>query len=150
MKRLLLLIAAVSVLSCGSNKNTSDGPSNLQAELNEKNKAAIPLLVQIRQKPGIVIKNGVPALQRANNSISRSNNSFDNAGQEPLYVLDGLIVGQSFSAIDELVENYMVKKIEILSGSEASFYGSRGANGVIKITTFTGEEDDAPQNKGGN
>ena len=35
----------------------------------------------------------------------------------------------------------MVKKIEIISGSDASFYGSRGATGVIKITTFSGEDD---------
>lgn len=146
MKKIVLFLALILVFGCGGSKNTSDGPSNLQAELDKKNRAAIPLLIQIRQKPGIILKNGVPALQKADASVSRSSNTFDNAGQEPLYVIDGLIIGQSFAAVDELVDNYMVKKIDILSGSEASFYGSRGANGVIKITTFTGEEGKTPEN----
>lgn len=135
MKKIALFFALILAFSCGSNKNTSEGPSNLQADLDKKNRAAIPLLVQIRQKPGIVIKNGVPALQKADNT-------FSSAAQEPLYVLNDQILGNSFASVDNLVENFMVKKIEVISGSDASFYGSRGANGVIKITTFSGEDED--------
>jgi len=133
MNKIALFLGLLMAFSCGSNKNTSDGPSNLQAELDQKNRAAIPLLVQIRQKPGIVLKNGVPALQKANNTFSAS-------AQEPLYLLNEQIIGNSFSQIDTLIENFMVKKIEIISGSDASFYGTRGANGIIKITTFSGED----------
>ena len=133
MKNLTLLFVLLLAISCGSNKSTSDEPSNLQAELEQKNRAAIPLLVQIRQKPGIIFKNGVPALQKADNS-------FSSEAQEPLYVLNNQIIGNSFASIDNLVENFMVKKIEVISGSEASFYGSRGASGVIKITTFSGAD----------
>ena len=133
MKKIALFFVAILVLSCGSSKNSSEGPSNLQTELNEKNRAAIPLAVRIRQKPGIIFKNGVPALQKADNSLSL-------AAQEPLYVLNGQIIGSSFVSIDELIDSYMVKKINVVSGSEASFYGSRGANGVIEITTFSGED----------
>lgn len=135
MKKIALFFALILAFSCGSNKSTSEGPSNLQADLDKKNRAAIPLLVQIRQKPGIIFKNGVPALQKADNTFSSS-------AQEPLYVLNEQIIGNSFASVDNLVENFMVKKIEIISGSDASFYGSRGANGVIKITTFSGEDDD--------
>ncbi len=140
MKKIALFLVLLIAFSCGSNKNTSEGPSNLQAELDQKNRAAIPLLVQIRQKPGIIFKNGVPALQRADASIDKADNTFATAGQEPLYVLNDQIIGNSFALIDDLIENYMVKKIEVLSGADASFYGSRGANGVIKITTFSGED----------
>jgi len=134
MKKIVVLFVIIFALGCGSNKATSDGPSNLQAKLDKKNRAAIPLLVQIRQKPGIILKNGVPALQKAANTFSAAN-------QEPLYVLNEQIIGNSFASIDNLVENFMIKKIEIISGSDASFYGSRGATGVIKITTFSGEDD---------
>jgi hypothetical protein len=133
MKKLVLLFSFLLAIGCGSSKSTSDSPSNLQAELSRKNRAAIPLLVQIRQKPGIILKNGVPALQKADNSLPSTT-------QEPLYLLNDYIVGNSFTAIDELIDNFMVKKIEVISGSGASFYGSRGANGVIKITTFSGED----------
>jgi TonB-dependent SusC/RagA subfamily outer membrane receptor len=48
---------------------------------------------------------------------------------DPLLVVDGMIV----STID-YIRPQMVKKIEILKGSDASIYGARGANGVILIT----------------
>ena len=139
MKKIAFFFVLLIAFSCGTSKEASDGPSNLQANLDKKNRAAIPLLVQIRQKPGIIFKNGVPALQKADNSFSGN-------GQEPLYVLDDLIVGNSFAAIDNLVDNYMVKKIEIISGPDASYYGTRAASGVIKITTFSAEEDDEAEN----
>ena len=134
MKKIVYLFVLLLGFSCGTNKTTSDGPSNLQAELDQKNRAAIPLLVQIRQKPGIILKNGLPAIQKADNSLSAT-------GQEPLYVLNNQIIGNSFASIDNIIENFMVKKIEVITGSEASFYGARGASGVIKITTFSGEDD---------
>lgn len=55
---------------------------------------------------------------------------------EPLYVLNGYAVGNSFRGIDQLVDNVNVKKVEALTGSDASVYGARGANGVIVITTY--------------
>ncbi|MGD1945779.1 MAG: hypothetical protein ACFB0A_05870 [Croceivirga sp.] len=133
MNKVFFVLVIVLSFGCGSNKTASNEPSNLQTELNRRNRAAIPLLVQIRQKPGIIFKNGVPALQKANNSLSAS-------AQEPLYVLNNQIIGSSFESIDNLIDGFMVKKIEVISGSDASFYGSRGANGVIKITTFSGED----------
>lgn len=140
MKKIVVLFVIILALGCGSNKATSDGPSNLQAKLDKKNRGEIPLLLQIRKKPGIILKNGVPALQRNENSLS----PFGNA--EPLYVLNNVVIGNSFASIDELVVSYMVKKIEVLKGADASFYGSRGANGIIKITTFSGEEDKVEEN----
>jgi TonB-dependent SusC/RagA subfamily outer membrane receptor len=48
---------------------------------------------------------------------------------DPLLIVDGMVV----SSIDNIRPN-MVKSIEILKGSGASIYGSRGANGVVLIT----------------
>jgi len=56
-------------------------------------------------------------------------------GQEPLYIVDGVILGSSMVDIDALdIEN-----IEVVKGAAAaSLYGSRAGNGVIQITTRRG------------
>jgi len=58
------------------------------------------------------------------------------AGNDPLYVVDGVIVGD----IKWLSPND-IKSMEILKDASATaIYGSRGANGVILITTKSGSE----------
>jgi Ca-activated chloride channel family protein len=55
--------------------------------------------------------------------------------QEPLYIVDGVILGASVADIDALD----IEKIEVLKGAAAaSLYGSRAANGVVQITTRSG------------
>ena len=52
-----------------------------------------------------------------------------------LIVIDGIDVNKSqLSSLSP----YDVKSIDILKGSSASIYGSRGANGVVLITTKRG------------
>ncbi len=66
---------------------------------------------------------------RGGNSITGSN--------EPLWVIDGIIVGTNFN-LNNLNAND-VKSIEILKdASSIAIYGSRGANGVILVTTKSG------------
>lgn len=57
--------------------------------------------------------------------------------QEPLYIVDGVILGSSVADIDALD----IDRIEVLKGAAAaSLYGSRAANGVIQITTKRGSQ----------
>ena len=57
-----------------------------------------------------------------------------NGGNEPLYVCDG-VVGTGMPPVDE------IESIEVLKDASATaIYGSRGANGVILITTKKGKE----------
>ncbi len=133
MKKIAFFVFFFSVCmvsSCKSSKSTSNVTSELNEDLNKKNRGNVTLLDQIRRKPGIIIRNGVPILNKAANSFS------SNSVQEPLYVLNSYVVGSSFRSINELVDNFNVKEIKVLSGPDASEYGSRGANGVIKITTY--------------
>ncbi|WP_299119314.1 TonB-dependent receptor [uncultured Winogradskyella sp.] len=66
---------------------------------------------------------------RGGNSITGSN--------EPLWVIDGIIVGTNFN-LNNLNAND-VKSIEVLKdASSVAIYGSRGANGVILVTTKSG------------
>lgn len=86
------------------------------------------------------------------------------AGNEPLYVIDGVPISQNLgqqdfvqsqtaSASPEPRANPLatlnpndIESIEVLKdASAAAIYGSRGSNGVIIITTKTGRRDSPPQ-----
>lgn len=69
-------------------------------------------------------------LLRGPTSINASGRS-----QEPLYIVDGVILSASVVDIDAMD----IEAIEIVKGAAAaSLYGSRAANGVIQITTARG------------
>ncbi|PRY90692.1 SusC/RagA family TonB-linked outer membrane protein [Mongoliibacter ruber] len=58
---------------------------------------------------------------------------------DPLYVVDGMPLGENVGGIEQIVNPADVESIEILKdASAAAIYGSRGANGVVLITTRKG------------
>ncbi|HEX6558745.1 MAG TPA: TonB-dependent receptor plug domain-containing protein [Longimicrobiales bacterium] len=63
-----------------------------------------------------------------------------NSGNEPLYVIDGMIIDAGPGGALMGINPQDIQKIEVLKdiGSTA-MYGSRGANGVILITTKRGK-----------
>ncbi|MGF1636185.1 MAG: SusC/RagA family TonB-linked outer membrane protein, partial [Cyclobacteriaceae bacterium] len=68
---------------------------------------------------------------RGNSSIYGNN--------DPLYVIDGVPLGENIGGIENIVNPADVESIEILKdASAAAIYGSRGANGVVLITTRKG------------
>src|SRR5690606_16002901 len=79
-----------------------------------------------------------------------------NADNDPLYVIDGVFVnssslqtvstgGKASSPIADINPND-IESIEVLKDAEASaLYGSRGANGVILVTTKRGKFNQKPQ-----
>jgi len=127
-KYVLVLSFSLALLSCKSKSKTASEPSQLEETLSEKNRATVTLLNRIQRIPGITLKNRLPSLLKATNSTQSSG--------ELLYVLDDYIVGNSFRSVNELVDSQNVKKVELLTGSDASFYGSRAGSGVIKISTY--------------
>lgn len=54
---------------------------------------------------------------------------------EPIYVIDGQVVGNNYHEASELVNARDINFVRVLTGSEASIYGVRGANGVVEIVT---------------
>ena len=76
------------------------------------------------------MRSGVPVFSKTQTDISGS------FPIEPLYVLNGYIVGNSFRDINQLVQSIDVKEIEAITGAGTAEYGSRGGGGVIKITTY--------------
>jgi TonB-linked SusC/RagA family outer membrane protein len=66
---------------------------------------------------------------RGGNSITGSN--------EPLWVIDGIVVGTNFNLNN--INSNDIKSIEVLKdASSIAIYGSRGANGVVLVTTKSG------------
>lgn len=62
------------------------------------------------------------------------------ASNEPLYVIDGLPLTAGSNIIGEMNPNDIVSIDILKDASAASIYGSRGANGVVLITTKRGLE----------
>jgi TonB-linked SusC/RagA family outer membrane protein len=60
------------------------------------------------------------------------------AGNEPLYIVDGIPVERGFANMN----NNDIESVEVLKdASSAAIYGSRGSNGVIIITTKQGKSE---------
>jgi TonB-dependent SusC/RagA subfamily outer membrane receptor len=78
----------------------------------------------LKGTPGVIVKGS---------SVQIQGQASFNSGTEPLYVVDGMVVG----SVDGISPS-MVESISVLKGSSASIYGSRGANGVILITLVHG------------
>lgn len=78
-----------------------------------------------------VIKGEVPGVQVAGNSITIRGIGTVNASSDPLILVDGVEV--KVELLGAIVPQ-TVRSISILTGSDASIYGSKAANGVIMIT----------------
>jgi TonB-dependent SusC/RagA subfamily outer membrane receptor len=75
-----------------------------------------------------MIRGEIPGVQVNGSSITIQGPSSINLSNEPLFVVDGVVV----SSVSEISPR-MVKSIEVLKGASAAIYGSRGSNGVILI-----------------
>ncbi len=75
-----------------------------------------------------LLSNQVPGVQVSGRTIRVRGVTSINASNDPLLVVDGMVV----SSIDG-INPREVKSISVLKGSEAAIYGSRGATGVILI-----------------
>ncbi len=101
--------------------------------------------------PGtLVTGTGQPGV---NNAIRLRGISSMNASNSPLYVIDGMILDvTNMSGDTDFATNPLntinpsdIESVTVLKdAASASLYGSRGANGVIVITTKQGKERDKP------
>src|SRR6218665_1002030 len=71
----------------------------------------------------------------------RTNSSFSNSSNEPLFVIDGVVRDYiSFNALDP---NEVAEITVLKDAASAAIYGSRSSNGAILVTTKTGKGGDA-------
>jgi TonB-dependent SusC/RagA subfamily outer membrane receptor len=76
-----------------------------------------------------MLKGAIPGVQVIGKSIIIQGISTINASTDPLFVVNGTVV----SSIDD-IQPTEVLSVDVLKGSAASIYGSRGSTGVIIIT----------------
>ena len=57
------------------------------------------------------------------------------SGTDPLYVLDRVPIGNSYSQAAGMVDVNDIARIDVLKGADAAQYGTRGMSGVIVIYT---------------
>ena len=101
-------------------KNDLVGPVGQIDGKKSKNSGYNTIYELIRgQVPGVQVT-GTRIMIRSSNSASMTS--------EPMYVVDGVPV----PSIDN-IDPQNVRSVEVLKGSAASIYGSRGSNGVILI-----------------
>jgi len=85
---------------------------------------------------GVVVKQNSGSPGDAISVRIRGTNSIQ-GGNEPLYVIDGF---PSSSSKPTVLDNSNIESIEVLKdASSVAIYGSRGANGVVLITTKKGK-----------
>lgn len=115
------LAGSVAVLN---NKNFKDQPIKEVAEALQGRVSGVQ--VQHSGVPGGSIKVRV----RGASSINRSN--------DPLYVIDGVVRESGLTGINpEDIQSMQILK----DASSTAIYGSRGSNGVVLITTKTGQSN---------
>jgi len=108
------------------------------------------VVTQTSGQPG----GGVSVQIRGNNSIT--------AGSDPLYVIDGFPINNDYSLADagvtdgskinplSSISTADIENIDVLKDASATaIYGSRGANGVVIITTKTGSKNKSSINYDG-
>ena len=137
----VLVILLSLIVSCNTtndtvvlkNKNTEvkkiDEDGN-KKHVNSEN-VELTLINQLKKIGGVSVSGSgsdVVISIRGLSSINLRNDS--------LFVLNDQIVDGGYAAIVNLIDPSEIKHIEVLkNASEISYYGSRGANGIIKITT---------------
>ncbi len=113
------------------------------SSVKNENLDAIPLSrvddALIGQISGVNIQQTNPAAGEAPDITVRGQGSI-NFDSYPLVVLDGIVVGNDGDFLSSLDMND-IESVELLKdASSSAIYGSRGANGILMITTKRGAE----------
>lgn len=71
-----------------------------------------------------------------NISVSiRGNMSITDSDEQPIYILNGQKVGNSFTRVSSMISKGTIISVEAIPASRASIYGMEGGSGVIIIKT---------------
>jgi TonB-linked SusC/RagA family outer membrane protein len=142
-----------------SQREETGAVSKIEAKTIEKQPVSNPLAAMMGYVPGVNITqfSGIPG---TGFSIEIRGKNFINSGTDPLYIVDGVpfsseplgdiqgrvtsfgigAPGGNVSPLN-LINPADIESIEVLKDADATaIYGSRGANGVVLITTKKGKE----------
>ncbi|WP_341214850.1 TonB-dependent receptor [uncultured Wocania sp.] len=133
----------IVVVAYGTEKKETVTSSITEIKSDKLTDVTVPELATMLQGKvaGVQIlpSNGSPG--DSPNILIRGRSSI-NSTNSPLWVLDGVIIGNS----DPKLNPYDVESISVLKDASATaLYGNRGANGVIIVTTKRGKIGDKPR-----
>lgn len=119
-----------------TNRKHSTGAGTLLTDAVIEQKNAIGVFDALQgAAPGLQIISNSGAPGSSSFVTMRGASTFSDDGVAPLYVVDGIIVDD----IDNIMPSD-IKRIDVMKdAATAAIYGARSANGVILITTKTGE-----------
>ena len=121
-----------------SKKEISSSIVNVSKENFQKGAASDPMELIIGKVAGLNIDESSASPHSSSNYQIRGATSIT-AGNSPLVVIDGVAGGNMNNLATQDIESITVLK----DGASAAIYGTRGANGVILITTRQGAEGGA-------
>ncbi|MEM1057486.1 MAG: TonB-dependent receptor plug domain-containing protein [Bacteroidota bacterium] len=141
MRALLLSFLMLSLAGCWSSRpavgNSTDRDSNTvrRADMDGRDIQRVEEMLR-GQIAGVSVRQG------ANGLIIRIRGTSDvnvpgTSGNDPLFVIDGLPIELGADGALDGINPRDVESIRVLkNASDTAMYGSRGANGVILITTM--------------
>ena len=140
MKKIILLsifAICLSANACKTAQSNASSPELKEAEALAKKKKkkktrvrGTSLTGELRRVPGLRVSGD----DQSGRVVLRGNAASIAAGNNPLFVLDGIQVGTSLPQVSSMIDVTKIDKIQLLKESEAGMYGARGSNGVIEIT----------------
>ena len=129
----VLLTVVILVTGCASTGSTSDSSSENDSESGtiEVHDPSLNLADYIRRAGGVSVHN----IDGQTRVRIRGNLSF-NSTSEPLFIVDGVRLGNNYDRVENLVPVDYIKSIRVLKGSEASSrFGLAASSGAIIIKT---------------
>ena len=126
----MFLMANCSKSTYGGTSDSRIDQKEIQSD-NYMGSAEETLAYMLRKESGVIVSEryGRTAVRIRGLSTSINNSS------SPLFVINGTAVGHEFATAAELVAGGEIQSIKVLKDQSASFYGVRGAAGVIEIRT---------------
>lgn len=122
---LLFATAALTTSGCGTTRDGATGGDPVQL---------VDLTAYFKRVPGVIVQgNGSGADIRVRGMDANELYS------HPLYVIDGIEFGFSYTMVYDIVRVEDIKRIWVLKGPEGALNYSRGSNGVVVIETKYGQ-----------
>lgn len=110
--------------------------NRIHSEPDDSNVIIVDESMQTYQNVAQILQGRVPGVIVRGNSVTIRGPSSFYASQDPLFLIDGIPTDMA-NAMQ--LSTHDIDRIEIIKGSDAAIYGSRGGNGVIAIYTKRGK-----------
>lgn len=134
---LLLLCGGLLSLGCSAGKLGADGRTGRAKTQKRSDRIGDSAIDIESDRTGQSLADylrRIPGVQVRGDQIYVRNATAIDASDQPLFVIDGNPVGDDFAAISSFLNPNDIDYVEVLKDAVSmSEYGSRGANGVIRI-----------------